>query len=66
MFAESAAPVSMIGKPVTGGVKLSPKIAGEWMWDDEKTLVFRPKIDWPVNEKFEATLDHKTVVSGNF
>ena len=63
VFAESAAPVTMIGKPVTEGVKLSPKIAGEWSWDDEKTLVFRPKSDWPVNEKFEATLDHKKLLA---
>lgn len=63
VFAESAAPVTMIGKPVIESVKLNPKIAGEWMWDDEKTLSFRPKADWPVNEKFEVALDHKKLLA---
>ncbi|BCM24873.1 alpha-2-macroglobulin [Methyloradius palustris] len=62
-FAESVAPVNLIGKPVTEGIKLSPKIAGEWAWDDEKTLVFRPKADWPVDAKFDVSMDKKKLLA---
>lgn len=62
-FAESVAPVALIGKPVTEGIKLSPKIAGEWSWADEKTLVFRPKADWPVDAKFDVSMDKKKLLA---
>jgi len=62
-FAESVAPVNLIGKPVTEGIKLSPKIAGEWSWADEKTLVFRPKADWPVDAKFDVSMDKKKLLA---
>jgi len=62
-FAESVAPVNLIGKPVSEGIKLSPKLAGEWVWDDEKTLVFRPKTDWPVDAKFEVSMDKKKLLA---
>ena len=62
-FAESVAPVQLIGKTITQGIAINPKIAGEWTWDDEKTLAFRPKNDWPVDAKFELNLDKKKLLS---
>jgi hypothetical protein len=58
-FNESAAPVNLVGKPVTLGIKMRPNLAGEWTWDDDRTLAFHPKADWPVDAAFEVTLDKK-------
>lgn len=63
VFAESVAPVALIGKTVTEGVKLSPNIAGSWSWDDEKTLAFRPKTDWPVDAAVEIAMDKKRLLA---
>lgn len=59
VFNESAAPVSMVGKPVADGIKMRPGLAGEWAWDDDRTLVFRPQSDWPVDASFDVALDKK-------
>lgn len=42
---------------VVRGVRLVPEIPGEWRWDDERTLVFRPKTPWPAGQNFELVLD---------
>jgi uncharacterized protein YfaS (alpha-2-macroglobulin family) len=55
-FDESAAPVSMIQKAVPTGITLSPSIEGVWTWDDEQTLSFRPKTDWPIDAEFNVSL----------
>lgn len=39
------------------GVRLEPEIPGEWRWDDERTLAFRPKAPWPAGQTFELVLD---------
>ncbi|MGR8981859.1 MAG: hypothetical protein ACU84H_17455 [Gammaproteobacteria bacterium] len=53
---ESAAPVSMIEKPVREGIRLSPSLDGLWTWEDEKTLSFCPKTDWPIDTEFTVNL----------
>jgi uncharacterized protein YfaS (alpha-2-macroglobulin family) len=37
-FNESAAPVEAMGKPVTAGIKIRPNLAGQWTWNDDRTL----------------------------
>lgn len=56
-FAESAAPLEQIGKPVSQGVSLSPAIAGQWRWASDKHLEFTPDGDWPVDKAYTLTLD---------
>ncbi len=58
-FKESAAPVNLVGKPVTAGIRMQPNFAGEWAWDDDRTLSFRSKSDWPVDAAFEVVMDRK-------
>jgi len=58
-FRESAAPVNLVGKPVTAGIRMQPKFAGEWAWDNDRTLSFHPKSDWPVDASFEVVMDKK-------
>lgn len=42
-FSRSAAPVTLIGKPVTTGITLTPAMDGEWRWRNDRTLVFTAK-----------------------
>ena len=58
-FSASAAPLNLVGKEVTAGVSIRPSIAGRWFWDDDRTLRFEPKGDWPVGEQFAVSLDRE-------
>lgn len=58
-FASSAAPLEGAGHPVEAkdaGISLSPDLAGQWTWDDDKTLRFQPAADWPVGERYTVEL----------
>ncbi|HCN3807244.1 TPA: hypothetical protein NM460_004899, partial [Escherichia coli] len=35
-FSRSAAPVTLIGKPVTAGITLTPAMEGEWQWRNDR------------------------------
>jgi uncharacterized protein YfaS (alpha-2-macroglobulin family) len=58
-FAESAAPLERISKPVTGGLRLEPAQAGTWQWLDDRTLRFTPEGDWPVGTTFRLSFAEK-------
>ncbi len=49
---QSVAPINLIGKTVTEGIKISPQIPGEWSWNSDSQLVFVPSEDWPANQKY--------------
>ncbi len=55
-FSASAAPLNLVGKEVPSGVDLSPRLDGRWTWEDDRTLKFEPKTDWPVGETFSVSL----------
>ncbi len=57
VFGASAARLGRIGKPVTQGVMLDPRVPGEWTFEDDRTLVFRPAQDWGVGQDYRVTLD---------
>ncbi|WP_447752959.1 alpha-2-macroglobulin [Pseudomonas nicosulfuronedens] len=63
VFAESVAPLELIGNPVETGVSLSPKVAGAWHWASDRTLQFTPANDWPVGQQYEVTLDRKDLLA---
>ncbi|MED5526251.1 MAG: alpha-2-macroglobulin [Pseudomonadota bacterium] len=62
-FSGSVAPLDGIGKPVTKGISLSPKLAGQWRWASDKHLQFIPDGDWPVATRFEVTLDKRQLLA---
>jgi uncharacterized protein YfaS (alpha-2-macroglobulin family) len=62
-FSRSAAPLKMIGKVVTAGVEMSPKLDGTWRWANDRQLEFRPKADWPVGEELTIRLAKKDLVA---
>ncbi|MBI2380524.1 MAG: alpha-2-macroglobulin [Gammaproteobacteria bacterium] len=63
VFRESVAPLKLVGKPVTQGVRLSPEHAGQWSWISDRVLEFRPKDDWPVGRHFRVALDEEDFFS---
>ncbi len=63
-FAESAAPLAAIGKPVTTGVRLTPSQPGAWHWANDRTLIFTPQADWPVDKTFKVHFEQKGLFAG--
>lgn len=49
---ESVAPLEAVGKPVTKGIELKPKVAGQWIWENDRKMVFTPAADWPIGQAF--------------
>lgn len=49
---KSVAPLSLVGKTVTEGIDMSPKIPGSWVWSSDSQLTFTPTEDWPANQKY--------------
>ena len=51
-IAQSVAPLNQVGKTITEGIEISPKITGEWHWETDSQLIFTPSEDWPAGQKF--------------
>jgi hypothetical protein len=58
-FDSSVAPIEHVGKTVTAGLTVMPKIEGEWKWHTENELSFQPKADWPVGTQYKVSLNAK-------
>ena len=61
-FAASTAPLERAGhgvEPQQAGISISPQLAGQWTWDDDKVLRFQPASDWPIGQRFEVSLSRK-------
>jgi uncharacterized protein YfaS (alpha-2-macroglobulin family) len=56
-FAASVAPLKDVGKEVSTGIALVPKLDGKWQWDGDKLLRFNPKSEWPPGAEFTVTLE---------
>lgn len=60
----SAARLDLIGEIVTDGVKISPEIVGQWIWQDENQLVFTPDQAWPAAQRYTVTLSKDIFAAG--
>lgn len=61
-FESSAAPLDRIGHAMDAqqaGLSMRPAFAGQWTWDDDKTLRFQPAQDWPVGLEYTVDLDRR-------
>ncbi len=52
----SVARIDLIGKVVKQGIKMSPSIPGEWRWQGDRRLVFKPQRDWPAGVEYKIYL----------
>lgn len=67
-FSSSAAPLERAGHPVDpqqGGIDISPAVAGQWFWDDDKTLRFQPAADWPIGERYQVNFARKNFAAAH-
>lgn len=53
------APLNLIGKEANKGISLSPALSGKWKWENENTLSFEPKQDWPADQEFIVNIRKK-------
>ncbi len=56
-FSDSVATLAGVGKAVTTGIAVEPRIDGMWKWEDDRTLSLNPKSDWPVGTEVVITLE---------
>jgi len=56
-FSASAAPIELVGKPVTDGIVMQPQTSGQWTWVDDRTLRFTPSADWPIGQHYKVRFD---------
>jgi alpha-2-macroglobulin len=64
-FTKSAAPIELVGKPVTTGISMQPVVKGQWSWVDDRNLRFVPAEDWPVGKHFEVRFDVPKAFAGH-
>ncbi|MGZ5080242.1 MAG: alpha-2-macroglobulin, partial [Usitatibacter sp.] len=62
-FDRSAAPLGQAGKELARGITLEPPLEGTWRWQDDKTLHFKPKDDWPVGGEYKGRIDLDALAS---
>jgi uncharacterized protein YfaS (alpha-2-macroglobulin family) len=58
-FSDSVATLAGVGKEVSTGIAVEPRIDGAWKWEDDRTLSLNPKADWPVGAEVVVTLAKK-------
>src|SRR5690606_30641233 len=61
-FSASTATLERAGHPVEpkqAGIDISPAVAGQWFWDDDRTLRFQPAADWPIGQRYKVELSRK-------
>lgn len=63
VFDDSVAPVGKLQKTLQEGVGLSPQLAGDWLWEDDKTLVFHPNADWSIDADYKVTLSENKLLA---
>jgi alpha-2-macroglobulin len=56
-FSGSVARLEQIGKEVSSGVHLDPAADGKWSWTSDSQLTFKPKNDWPADQKYRVTFE---------
>ncbi|MFY7697988.1 MAG: alpha-2-macroglobulin family protein [Legionella sp.] len=56
---KSVAPLALLGKNATG-IKLSPAIDGEWIWENDNRLLFVPKDDWLAGQTYSIHFSKET------
>ena len=61
MFNRSVAPIDRIGKEISTGIEISPKVEGGWRWVDDQRLRFTPRADWPVGVKYDVTFSRELI-----
>ena len=60
----SAARIDLVGETLEEGIELRPAMAGEWHFETENRLVFRPADDWPADRAYRVRLSRDLFAPG--
>lgn len=61
IFTKEAAPLDKIGKKISLGIELRPKINGSWKWVSGRELVFSPELPWEHDRKYKVELERSLI-----
>lgn len=67
-FSASTATLERAGHPVDptqAGIDISPAVAGQWSWDDDRTLRFQPASDWPIGQQYHVELSKQSFAASH-
>lgn len=67
-FSASTATLERAGHPVDpkqAGIDISPAVAGQWFWDDDRTLRFQPAADWPIGQQYKVGLSKQNFAASH-
>jgi uncharacterized protein YfaS (alpha-2-macroglobulin family) len=64
-FDASVAPLKQLGKVITAGVSLEPRLEGTWKWVSDQRLVFQPRDDWEVGHEYELHLSKRELIASH-
>lgn len=56
-FNGSVAELADVGKPLSGGVSITPPVPGVWKWERDDALAFEPSGNWPAGTTYQVKLD---------
>jgi len=48
----SVASLALMNKALTAQIRMEPALAGEWRWQSDRVLVFKPEKDWPAEQEY--------------
>lgn len=61
-FVHAAVNATQIGQPVASGVfSLSPSVSGQAVWEDDRTILFRPAQPLPFGQHYDGTVRLKRI-----
>src|SRR5579862_8585116 len=58
------APLSLVGKEVKTGIRITPSMDGKWTWDSDSHLSFTPGKDWPAGQTYTINFDKTFFTAG--
>jgi alpha-2-macroglobulin len=61
-FSESVAPLDQVGKPAQA-IQLSPKVPGEFIWRNDRSIEFRASQDWTPGARFTLSFDARKTLA---
>lgn len=52
----SVARLELLDQVLHQGIRMEPELAGEWRWQSDRLLTFKPERDWPAGQRYKLTL----------
>ncbi|MGG4610282.1 alpha-2-macroglobulin family protein [Providencia sp. Me31A] len=63
VFSRPSAPIEMIGKVTTNGLKITPAIEGKWVWRNDRILTFTAQKALPMGKEFLIEINDEELLA---